>query len=262
MFQRAAVRTAAAATAVAAVVAVGTVSYSTNSGSLPGAITVQAGDSLWNIAIAHGVTVPQLAAANGMSPNDILPIGKQLRIPTPGAPAAPAKPATAKAAAAANTLPSAASFCSASFYQGPWGQVPSLLAQSPDRLALRPVMVQWANTYGVAPGLVEAIAWQESGWQQNVVSAAGAVGIGQLLPATANFVQNDLVGTRLNIKSANDNIRMEAAFLAYLIRVVGNNPCTVAAAYYEGPAALASVGVYPDTEQYVRDILALEPEFY
>jgi hypothetical protein len=54
---------------------------------------------------------------------------------------------------------------------------------------------------------------------------------------------------------------MEAAFLAYLIREVGNNPCRVAAAYYQGPAALATYGVFPESEQYVRDVLALESEF-
>lgn len=260
MLQRAAVRAAAATAVAAAAVAAGTASYS-SSGSLPGTVTVQPGDSLWNIAIANGVTVAQLASANGMSPSDVLLIGKQLKIPTPGSPSTPPQPAST--APAASTTTTASNFCATTtFEQGPWGQIPSLLAQSPDRLALRPVMTQWADTYGVAPGLVEAIAWQESGWQQNVVSPDGAVGIGQLLPATAAFVQNDLIGTPLNIKSANDNIRMESAFLAYLIREVGNNPCKVAAAYYQGPAALAAYGVYPESEQYVRDVLALEPEFY
>jgi soluble lytic murein transglycosylase-like protein len=113
----------------------------------------------------------------------------------------------------------------------------------------------------VAPALEEAVAWQESGWQEGVVSGDGAVGIGQILPATTSFVDNYLIGVNLNPNVASDNIRIESLYLAYLIRQVGDNPCEVAAAYYQGPQAVASYGVFPQSEQYIRDVLALEPEF-
>ena len=211
---------------------------------------MQPGDTLWGIAADHGITVDQLAAANNMSPNDLLLSGRQLVIPGAGAPSAGASGSRG------------ANFCAtATFTSGPYGQIPNALADNPERLALRPVFVHWAETYGVAPALVEAVAWEESGWQQGVVSGDGAVGIGQVLPVTASFVNNDLLGANLNINTASDNIRLEAVFLAYLIRQVGNNACLVAAAYYQGPAAVLSYGVYSESEQYVRDVLALEPEF-
>lgn len=244
-----------AVAALLAVVAAGSASYS-GSSSLPRTITVRAGDTLWGIATANGLTVAQLAAANDMNPSDILLIGRHLVIPT-GSPSTQSAAAAGPAGAAGE-----ATFCAnTSFTRGPWGVLPSGLGADPARLALRPVMVRWAEAYGLQPALVEAVAWQESGWQEGVVSGSDAVGVGQLLPGTADFVNADL-GTNLSINSASDNIHMMAAFLSYLVRQVGDNACMVAAAYYQGPAALKSYGVFPETERYVRDVLALEPRFH
>ena len=260
---RAFVRIAVVAAALSAVVFVGQASYS--SSSLPDGITVVAGDTLWGIATANGLTVQQLAAANNMSPSDLLLIGRHLVIPTSGGGSSGGSSSGGGVVDTSASVAGSGSgfdFCAdTSFYRGTWGVLPWQLQNDPGRLALRPLLAHWAEAYGVAPALVEAVAWQESGWQEGVTSSADAIGVGQLLPGTADFVSNDLLGTPLSIYSTNDNIRMMSAFLAYLIRQVGNSPCRVAAAYYQGPAALASYGVFPETEQYVRDILALEPRF-
>ena len=249
MLQRARVRTCAAALAVAGLVVGGSASYSASAttSAVPG-VTVTAGDTLWGIALTNGVTVGQLAAANGMALTDVLLIGRHLVIPgqgsssrstaqgsssgssTSGSASGSSGSATGGSASGGSGSGgggpvSGADFCATTtFDQGPYGQIPSQLAALPDRLSLRPVMAGWAEHYGVAPALVEAIAWQESGWQEGVVSPDHAVGIGQLLPATAQFVNDDLLGTNLNLNVANDNIHMEAAFLAYLIRQVGDKP--------------------------------------
>ncbi len=139
--------------------------------------------------------------------------------------------------------------------------LPALLRESPRRLALRPLFEQWANHYNLSVPLLEAIAWQESGWQQNVVSSAGAVGTGQILPSTASFVSSTLVEEPLNVKSQSDNIRMSAALLSYLADLEGNNRCDVIAAYYEGSINLSRYGVFPDTRRYVANVEALIPEF-
>jgi murein DD-endopeptidase MepM/ murein hydrolase activator NlpD len=230
---------------------------------------VQPGDTLWAISRADGLTVAQLAAANHMNPNDLLLIGRHLIIPARGSRAA-ARPATASRSSTTNARSSSAhrsganpfTFCSTFVPRtGPWGVLPALLRESPRRLALRPLFEHWANHYNLSAPLLEAIAWQESGWQQNVVSSAGAVGTGQILPSTASFVISNLVGMRLNIKSQSDNIRMSAALLSYLADLEGNNRCDVIAAYYEGSINLSRFGVFPDTQKYVANVEALIPEF-
>jgi murein DD-endopeptidase MepM/ murein hydrolase activator NlpD len=263
---RTSTRLLAVAVGLAAVVGVGQASYSSSSPSY----IVQPGDTLWHIATEDGITVSQLAAANGLSPNGILQIGTQLTIPPASAsstavpipPAAATVPVTTAPVVTTAATSSGSGFCSTFTPEGgPEGVLPTLLTESPDRLALVPIFDEWAEHYGVPASLVEAIAWQESGWQQDVVSSAQAVGVGQLIPSTAEFVQNDLVGESLDINSVSDNIRMSAAFLAYLNDQEGGNLCQTIAAYYEGPLNLATYGVFAMTEPYVESVEALLPRF-
>ncbi len=144
---------------------------------------------------------------------------------------------------------------------GPWGVLPQVLRDSPQRLALQPIFVRWANHYNLSLPLLEAINFEESGWQQGVVSSAGAIGSGQIMPQTAQFISSTLVGMNLNINSVSDNIRMSAAFLAYLADLEGNSTCRTIAAYYEGPLNLSQVGAFPDTQGYVAAVEALIPRF-
>lgn len=236
--------------AVAALAAFGLADWSSSASAAD--YTVQPGDSLWAIATTHGLTVSQLASANRLDPADILPIGKVLVLPGFSYRPGPARVAT-KA--------SAWSWCS-SFTpeRGPWGRLPSRLSGSSYR-ALSPLFAEWAAHYGVSLPLLEALAWQESGWQQAVVSPTGAVGVGQVEPYTAAFVEANIVGARLNLYSASDNIRMSAAYLGYLADVEGNNTCNTVAAYYEGPLNLQVRGVLPSAQQYVADVEYLESQF-
>jgi hypothetical protein len=223
---------------------------------------VKAGDSLWAIARANGISVNQLAAANHMPVTNLILIGSQLQIPgADQTPASSAAPAVTTAAAQTENPWSFCSTFSSTPAPGTWGVMPDLLRQSPDRLALQALFIKWANHYNVSLPLLEAIAWQESGWQQGVVSSTGAVGAGQIMPGTANFISGTLIGMNMNIDSVNDNIRMSAAFLRYLADVEGNNRCATIAAYYEGPVNLNKYGIFPDTQAYVANVEALIPRF-
>jgi hypothetical protein len=252
-----------AAASLALLIGAGSAGYATSASHT---YVVRPGDSLWAISQANGLTVQQLAAANGMNLNEILLIGRHLVIPSnqPATPAAASAPATggASTAAGGSSTENVWSFCSTlGSSGGPWGVLPWLLQESPGRLALRPLFVEWANHYDLSLSLLEAIAWQESGWQQGVVSSAGAVGTGQIMPETASFISSSIVGMPMNINSASDNIRMSAAFLAYLAGVEGNNRCATIAAYYEGPDNLRQYGVFSDTRAYVTSVEALIPRF-
>jgi soluble lytic murein transglycosylase-like protein len=229
---------------------------------------VQPGDSLWAIARANGLTVSQLAAANQMSVSELLLIGRQLVIPSGQQPDMSQQASNSQPAAPANRSAAPASteniwaFCSSlRSGGGPWGVLPPLLQESPGRLALQPLFVKWASQYNLSLSLLEAIAWQESGWQQGVVASDGGVGTGQLMPGTARFISGSIIGMRMNIRSASDNIRMSAAFLAYLAGVEGNNQCATIAAYNEGPLNLNRYGIIPQTQSYVASVEALIPRF-
>lgn len=239
------IRLAALSLLVAVLAAAGVADYGTGGGYV-----VQPGDSLWAIATEHGTTVDELAAVNHLDPAAILPVGIVLTIPGTGV--------TPQAAAP----PTGSSSCNGlSPGGGPTGVLPSLLAESPQRLSLRPYFEEWASHYGVPAAMVEAVAWQESGWQQGIVSATGAVGVGQIEPGTASFISNVLIGEPLDPSSVSDNIRMSAAFLAYLYRLEGGSVCATLAAYYEGPLNLAERGMFADTQEYVADVEALIPRF-
>lgn len=243
--------------ALAALAGVVTFGLADWSGGSSSGYVVQPGDSLWSIATSRGLTVDRLASANSLDPADILPIGKHLYLPSSGtvrldsasvpAPARPTNPWT---------------FCSTfTADPGPWGVLPSQLAGTARYHQLTPLFQHWASYYGLSLPLLEAVAWQESGWQQNVISPTGAIGVGQIEPYTARFIESDLVGLPLNPNSVSDNIRMSAAFLNYLAHIEGNNRCATIAAYYEGPLNLQTRGVLPDTAQYVANVEALEPRF-
>jgi murein DD-endopeptidase MepM/ murein hydrolase activator NlpD len=216
---------------------------------------VQPGDTLWSIATSHGLTVAQLASANRLNPADILPIGLHLYVPSTST-------RLDSVSISSHQKASPWTFC-ADFIPsgGPYGVLPSGLAGTATYYQLTPLFQRWASYYGVSLPLLEAIAWQESGWQEGVVSPTGAIGVGQVEPYTATFISEDLVGERLDPRSVSDNIRMSAAFVAYLSQVEGNNRCATIAAYYEGPLNLQAMGVLPDTQQYVADVEALLPEF-
>lgn len=240
-------RVIALALAVAALVGAGVANYGSGGGYV-----VRPGDSLWAIATSHGITVDELAAANHLSPNGILLIGTSLTIPGRSNPVK----------ATYTSTPNVSSFCSSlQVSGGGWGVLPALLAESPGRLAIRPLFDHWAAHYGVSASLLEALAWQESGWQQGTVSSTGAVGVGQIMPSTASFVSTVIVGERLNPQSVSDNIRISAAFMSYLLSIEGGSTCRTLAAYYEGPLNLATRGVFTDTALYVADVEALIPRF-
>jgi soluble lytic murein transglycosylase-like protein len=127
---------------------------------------------------------------------------------------------------------------------------------------LRPTFQRWAQHFGVSPALLEAMCWWESGWQSQVVSSTGAIGVGQLEPATVSFVEDQLLpGAAFNAYSASDNIEMSAAYLAYLLRSAGGDAPSALAGYYQGMGSVHRVGMLPATRQYVTGILAYVPSF-
>jgi soluble lytic murein transglycosylase-like protein len=127
----------------------------------------------------------------------------------------------------------------------------------PERLALTPRFDYWARQYGVPADLLKGLAWYESGWQNHVVSSTGAIGVGQLMPFTSDFVANRLLqNPNLDPKKVDDNIRMSARFLRFLLDRTGGAPGLALAAYYQGLARTQHGKFFDDTKKYVAGVTA------
>ena len=105
----------------------------------------------------------------------------------------------------------------------------------------------------VSPALVLAVIGIESAGQSDAVSSAGAVGLMQLIPATAE---------RFGVTDSSDpiqNIKGGVAYLDWLLKEFDNDPVLVLAAYNAGEGAVRSnsgVPPYAETRDYVPKVLA------
>jgi soluble lytic murein transglycosylase-like protein len=109
-----------------------------------------------------------------------------------------------------------------------------------------------AERYNVSSALIDAVAWQESRYRINAVSSVGAVGLMQLMPATARS---------LGVMDSFDpqqNIAGGAAYLRLQLNRFDNDLERALAAYNAGPGAVTKYGGIPpyrETQNYVRSIM-------
>jgi LysM repeat protein len=203
-----------------------------------GGYTVRPGDSLSGIAATARVPVGAIAAMNGLDPNGVLVAGTVLKLPT----GSPAPAGAAQPAPASTHVPQAAPYASS-------GRVTSA-----DIAAV-------AARNGVSPSLASAIAWQESGFNNGMVSSANARGVMQVMPGTWNWVQANLARRRLNPASAIDNVGAGVLYLGHLLHATGGDPAMAAAGYYQGLDSVRQIGMLPETRRYVANVMALRARF-
>jgi soluble lytic murein transglycosylase-like protein len=108
-----------------------------------------------------------------------------------------------------------------------------------------------AAVHGVSPHLVRAVIQQESGFNPRAVSHKGAMGLMQLMPATATeYGVNDPY-------NPSENIRAGVAYLKGLLVRFQDNVELALAAYNAGPTAVTKYGAIPpyrETRNYVSRI--------
>lgn len=203
-----------------------------------GGYTVRAGDTLGALAARSRVPVAQMAAMNGLDPAEPLLIGTALKLPT----GSPVIAATAAPAIAGAPVPNAAP------------------APTPGRLDAGTIG-SIASANGVPASLASAIAWQESGFNNAMVSSANARGVMQVMPGTWSWVQQNLSRAPLDPASPADNVRAGSLYLGSLLRETGGDPAMAAAGYYQGLASVRRIGMLPETRRYVANVLALRSRF-
>jgi LysM repeat protein len=239
------------------------------------------GDTVDAIAARFHTTVAALARRNHLSGALMIYVGQRLAVPAPAAPAlrwmayrvgpgdtldgiAARFHTSAALIAARNHLPASLIIdLGATLYLPAGGSfaTPERGAPSggPGPSVIRSMIVATARDYGVDPALALAVAWQESGWNQDVISVTQAVGAMQVEPETGVFVGRYLLHRSLNLSVAADNVDAGVAMLGLLLREAP--PAVAVAGYYQGLASVRSRGMFPDTRRYVADVLALRRRF-
>lgn len=210
---------------------------STPGSSATGTHVVRPGDTVSGLAARYGTTVGALESANHLGAAGLIVVGQRLQVPgaAVGTPTSHAAPR--------HTLSTVE-------------QHRALLAGRPEPSKdwVRSVIVATARRYGVDGSLALALAYQESGFQQAVVSGDDAIGVMQLLPGTAAWLSEDIAGRQLDPFDPRDNITGGVLLLHTLLRVAPLR--TAIGAYYQGLGSIRARGMYDDTRAYVANVLA------
>jgi len=125
--------------------------------------------------------------------------------------------------------------------------------------AILTLIANTAAQYGVDPNLATEVAYQESNLNQNAVSSAGAIGVMQLMPATAKALGVDPTNLQQNIQGG-------CMLLAQLLTEFNGDEASALAAYNWNPTSVkAAQAANPsnwlasaptETQNYVSTIMA------
>jgi len=181
---------------------------------------VQRGDTVSGIAGRYGVSVDLIAAANSMSNVNRIHVGEELLIPLGGV-------AVPRALPYPDGIPRSAY----PILDGP----------------LRSI----AEAHGVPWTLLAALVWTESGFNVDARSPVGAMGLAQLMPATAAELGVDP-------SVPYENLYGGALYLSRQLDRFGSVELSLAA-YNAGPGAVrrhGGVPPYRETQNYVEKVQA------
>ncbi|HUG86251.1 MAG TPA: LysM peptidoglycan-binding domain-containing protein [Euzebya sp.] len=191
---------------------------------------VQPGETLSDIAAQHGIGVIALAGANGITDPDRIISGRTLSLQAGGV----EQPA-----------------------------VISPEAEPADRDTVRQLISSAAAEYGWNPAIPLGLAMVESGWNNTVVSPAGAKGLFQVLPATGEWAGTYLLNRPVDLNDPADNVAAGMAYLDYLYDRFEGNAEHALAAYFEGPGRTERAGgpSTPGAERYVATVMAVADRY-
>jgi LysM repeat protein len=188
----------------------------------PQVYTIKAGDTAGAIATRLGTTLATLAAENGLGSANLIYPGQKLMLHHYSAHKQPV------------LVPG----------------VPS------ERLHTGLLLTDVANLVGTDAALVKALSWHESGWRM-VRGSSGEIGMMQIMPATARWIQSALVGYNLDPSIPVNNALEGTLLLQYYLDVRHGDTHAALALYHSG-----NTRANLRNGSYIRPILSLRRYFY
>lgn len=115
------------------------------------------------------------------------------------------------------------------------------------------IIFRTAKRQGVDPRFIHAVIKQESKYDPDATSPAGAKGLMQLMPATAKRFNCD------DLKDQACNVEAGTKYLAWLLKRFNGDVSLALAGYNAGEGSVdkyQGIPPYPETENYVKKIVA------
>lgn len=125
---------------------------------------------------------------------------------------------------------------------------------------------KYAHELKLSPYLFLSLVREESHFNKNAKSSVGALGLSQLMPDTANFIEKEKV-SKETLLNSNENIRIGMNYFDYLIKLFNGSEYLAILAYNAGPGNVRKWLNDPnvktdDIDEFVENIPYLETKNY
>lgn len=140
--------------------------------------------------------------------------------------------------------------------------LPSILGDTVYPLKYENLIVKYSQQYGVDPALVAAVIMQESRFNPSAVSGAGAQGLMQFMPGTANTMAREVGKTSYDIFDAETSVQFGAAHIRDLLIKYNGNIDAALAGYNAGTgnadrwlaAGIMDNVPFTETRNYIKNV--------
>jgi soluble lytic murein transglycosylase-like protein len=133
-----------------------------------------------------------------------------------------------------------------------------LAARLEDEPEVLGTLVDAAATFDVRSHLVLALSWHESRWRPDAVSHAGAVGVMQVMPRTADRVVDDVdaIEPPVDLTDPAENVAIGTAYVGGLVERYDGDARPALQAYNQGYVTLERSGPLPSAAAFADRVLA------